>query len=138
LWIRQEVQKLLHAKANLNKACIGGGGWCQANGPVDIAASKSISNFEHRISKSKGIRKPLRSFVFLCHAAGPDLLLLVLSETVLVLVLDHKSIDIESFVVKDWIGHLRLFEYEYRDAEYEYEKTQGRQCSSFESRQTTA
>ena len=106
--------------------------------PTDIAASKSISNFEHRISKSKGIRKPLRSSVFLVRAAGPDLLVLVLSEAVLVL--DHKSIDIESFVVKDWIGHLRLFEYEYRDAEceYEYEKTQGRQCSSFESQQTIA
>ncbi len=135
MWIRQEVQKLLHAKANLNKACIGGGGWCQANGPIDIAASKSISNFEHRISKSKGIRKPLRSFVFLVRAAGPDLLAVVLSETVLVLsetvlVLDRKSIDIESFMVKDRIGLLRPFEYEYRDAEYEYEyeKTYERRC----------
>lgn len=32
---------------------------------------------------------------------------------VLVLVLDRKSIDIESFVDKDWIGYLRPCEYEH-------------------------
>jgi len=35
-------------------------------------------------------------------------------------------------MVKDRIGLLRPFEYEYRDAEYEYEKTQGRRCASYE------
>ena len=66
------------------------------------------------------------------------MIVLVQSETVLVL--DRKSIDIESFMAKDRIGQLYPFEYEYRDAEYEYEyqKTQGRQCSSYESPQTIA
>jgi hypothetical protein len=39
-------------------------------------------------------------------------------------VFDRKSIDIESLVVKDWIGHLRPFEYEYRFTEYEYRFTE--------------
>lgn len=37
---------------------------------------------------------------------------------------DRKSIDIESLVIKNWIGHLRPFEYEYEYGftEYEYEE----------------
>ncbi len=90
-----------------------------------IAACESKSK-QSLHSKYKGIRKPLRSSVFLVRASGPDLPAVVLSETVLVLsetvlVLDRKSIDIESFIIKDRIGLLRPFEYEYRDAEYEYE-----------------
>lgn len=34
--------------------------------------------------------------------------------------IDRKSIDIESHVVKDWIGHLRPFEHQDRFTEHEY------------------
>jgi hypothetical protein len=43
------------------------------------------------------------------------------------LVLDRKSIDVESFVVKNWFGHLRPFEYEY---EYEEIRPEARTISS--------